>query len=292
MKKLLLMLTLGLPIALMVGCTDSPDVTRPDQAPAITLVQRPEFIETRPQDVVNQFTLATEAAVSFDKKTLTPPADTYGPDPNPTPAHKYAYIVGISDYEGTSNDLQYADDDAIAMKAYFESEGFTCRMDLDLDATADNITAGLEWLIANAGPGDEVCFNYSGHAGKAQKYGSSLISSDLYYVTHSYVMSYFNAINCSKKLIAMDACVLGDFFSDVENGTLMALASTNCFSYDAPDLNHGAWTYYFVEGGGLYIYGEDVANYAEDGMAAWGAQYNLNVCPEHWDAYTGGGFDI
>ncbi len=292
MKKLLLMLALGLTVALMVGCSDSPDVTNPDQAPAITLVQRPEFIETRPDAVVDQFTLATESAVVLEKRPPTPPADTYGPDPNPNPANKYAYIVGISDYEGTANDLQYADDDAIGMNAYLESQGFTCRMDLDLDATAANITAGLEWLIANAGPGDEICFNYSGHAGSARRDGSALISSDLYYVTHAYVMSYFNSVNCSKKLIAMDACVLGDFFFDVQSGTLMALASTNCFSWDAPDLEHGAWTYFFLEGGGIYTYGEDVANHAEDGMEAWGAQYNINVCPEHWDAYTGGGFDI
>jgi hypothetical protein len=292
MKKLLLMLASGLMLLMMFGCSDTPDVTQPDQTPQITLVQRPEFIETRPQDVIDQFTLTSVSAVVLDKKPVSPPPDTYGPDPNPNPAHKWAYIVGIADYEGTANDLEFPDDDAIAMKAFYESQGFTCRMDLNLDATADNITAGLEWLIANAAPGDEVCFNYSGHAGKARKYGSALISADLYYVTHEYVMSYFNAVDCSKKLVAMDACVLGDFFFDVEEGTLMALASTNCFSWDAPDLGHGAWTYYFLEGGGIYTYGEDVANYAEDGMAAWGAQYNINVCPEHWDAYTGGGFDI
>ena len=58
-------------------------------------------------------------------------------------------------------------------------EGFTVRMDLDLQATADNMVAGFQWLIDNAEPGDEVCFSYSGHGGRSTE-GSALISSDLY----------------------------------------------------------------------------------------------------------------
>jgi hypothetical protein len=288
MKRLLLLLALGSLILMFASCSDSPTLTQ-STGPQITLVQRPEFVDTRPADVISQFILKEVPIMSLEKKPPPPPPPGGGEDPNPNPAHKYAYIVGISDYEGTANDLQFCDDDAMAMKSYYQSQGFTCRMDLNRNATADAITAGLQWLIDNASPGDEVCFCYSGHGAKAPGYGSSIISTDLYYVTHGYVMSYFNAIDCTKKLVTMDACQLIDFHSDVMNGTLMATASMNCYSYDAPDLNQGAWTYFFLEGAedqGL-VFGEDVADYAESGMAAWAKQYRIRVCPDHTDDYDG-----
>jgi len=184
MKKLFLLLALCCTILLIFGCSESPKVTNPTGDAAIgTMVPRPEFVDNRPDAVIEQFTLhTTDINNLVFKKPVDPPPDT-GDDPNPNPAHKYAYIVGISDYEGTANDLQYCDEDAEAVKSYFQGEGFTCRMDLDGAATADDITAGLQWLIDNAEPGDEIAFSYSGHGAKAPSYGSSIISADLYYVT-------------------------------------------------------------------------------------------------------------
>jgi hypothetical protein len=102
-------------------------------------------------------------------------------------------------------------------------------------------------------------------------------------------MTYFNSINCTKKLVTMDACVIGDFHSDVESGTFMATASNRKNSYDAPDLQQGAWTWYWinsVENQNL-VYAEEAAPYAEDGMGAWAALYRLRVDPKHTDSYTG-----
>lgn len=286
MKKVLLLMVIGGLILVLSSCSDSPQVTQPDVS-GLTLVERPEFIETRPSDMVSQFVINEAPVQAMEKKP--PPPDPGGDDPNPNPAHKYAYIVGIADYEGTVNDLQYPDDDAMAFKSYYQSQGFTCRVDLNGNATADDITAGLQWLIDNASPGDEICFCYSGHGAKAPGYGSSIISHDLYYVTHGYVMSYFNAANCTKKLVTMDACVLNDFHSDCQTGTMMATASANCNSYDAPDLHQGAWTYFFIEAADDLDmpYAEDCATYAEEGMKAWAKQYRLRVCPKHTDKYTG-----
>ncbi len=255
-----------------------------------TLVPRPEFVDNRPDAVIQQHTMTASASLLVEKKPPKPPPDTGGSeDPNPNPAHKYAYIVGISDYEGTANDLQYCDDDAMDMKSYFQSQGFTIRTDLNRSATADNIVDGLQWLASSASPGDEVLFAYSGHGGKAPGSGSSIISTDLYYVTHGYVMQIFNAVDCSKKLITLDACVIGDFHRDCQTGTVMATASNKTNSYDAPDLQNGAWTYYFVEAADDlgYPFAEDVADYAEDGKKAWAAQYHLRVSPKHTDKYTG-----
>lgn len=291
MRHLLALLLAGVTLLLVFGCSENP--TQPTNATvdhSTALVQRPEFIETRPPEVVAQYTIhvTDPAIIAFNKKPVPPPPDTTEGDPNPNPAHKYVYIIGISDYEGTENDLQFCDDDAIAMKAWFQSQGFTVRMDVDGAATGNNIIAGLQWLIDNAEPGDEVAFSYSGHGMRSPE-GSAIISADLYYIPHGTVMSYFNAVNCTKKLVAIDACVIGDFHLDVVDGTFMATASDRRYSYDAPDLEHGAWTWYWLDGvedQGL-VYAEDAAPYAEDGMAAWAALYRLKVDPKHTDSYTG-----
>lgn len=288
MKQVLAFLLIGMALFLIFGCSDSIP-TQPSVDHSILLVQRPDFIETRPPEVVANFTLTT-AMVPFSvmEKKPAPPPDTTQGDPNPNPPHKYAYIIGISDYEGTANDLQYCDDDAVAMKAWLQSQGFTCRMDLDGNATANNIIAGLQWLIDNADPGDEIAWSYSGHGMRSSE-GSAIVSADLYYITHGYVNSYFNAVNCTKKLMTIDACVIGDFHDECMDGTFTATASDVKNSYDAPDLNHGAWTYYWLDGvedQGL-VYAEDAAPYAEAGMKAWASLYRLRVDPIHTDKYTG-----
>ncbi|RKX28683.1 MAG: hypothetical protein DRP47_03745 [Candidatus Zixiibacteriota bacterium] len=291
MKKILMLLFVGSALLLVYGCSqDQPTQSAAIDYAAYNLVERPQFIETRPPDKVEAAVLNIDLNYSemLQKKPPKPPPVLV--DPNPNPAHKYAYIVGISNYEGTANDLQYCDDDARAMKSWLQGEGFTCRMDLDLSATADNITAGLQWLIDNASPGDEIAFCYSGHGAKAQGYGSSIISSDLYYVTHGYVMSYLNSVNCTKKLTTLDACVIGDFHSDAQSGTFMATASNRKSSYDAPGLNHGAWTYYWLDGveDVALIFAEEAAPYAEDGMKDWASAYHVRVDPKHSDKYDGG----
>jgi hypothetical protein len=294
MKRLLFLLAALGAVLLIFGCGETPNVTDPIDLDALgTLVQRPQYIETRPPDVVEQYIMSPSPDYLAYKKPPKPPPDTGTEDPNPNPPHKYAYVVGISDYEGTINDLQYCDDDAREMKQMLQGEGFTIRIDLDRSATADAIVEGLNWLVSSAQPGDEIAFCYSGHGAKAPGYGSSIISTDLYYITHGYVMQIFNSVDCSKKLAAMDACVLGDFHSDCQPGTMMATASRNSDSYDAPDLQNGAWTYYFLEGvnSADLIYAEDVAAYAEDGMKAWAKPYRLRVSPIHTDKYTGM-FDI
>lgn len=291
MKKLLALLFTGVALLLVFGCSHTPP-TQSNVDHSIELVQRPNFIETRPPEVVANFTLQVNqiplSVLEKKPEPVDPPDDTTSGDPNPNPANKYAYVIGISDYEGTANDLQFCDDDAVAMRSWLISEGFNVRMDVDQNASADNIVAGLQWLIDNAEPGDEIAFCYSGHGMKSTE-GSAIISADLYYIPHGYVMSYFNAANCTKKLVTIDACVIGGFHEDVVEGTFMATASDRRNSYDAPDLNHGAWTYYWLYGAddeGL-IYAEDAAPYAEDGMEAWASQYRLKVDPKHTDYYIG-----
>ncbi len=277
-------------LLLAAGCSkDSPTQTSPGiDYQQHQLVVRPEFVDSRPQVDIEAHVLkpsVEEPGLMFPKPPKPPdPGGTT--DPNPNPAHKYAYVVGISDYEGTANDLQFCDDDAQEIRAYFQSQGFTVRVDLDRAATADAIVAGLNWLAAAAVPGDEVAFYYSGHGNKISD-GSAIISTDLYYITHGYIMNIVNSANCTKFFVALDACKIGSFLSDGLTGSYIATASNTTYSYDAPTLQNGAWTYYFLEGADLYTYAEQIVPYAEAGMKAWASANRVRVSPSHTDKYTG-----
>ncbi|MEZ5360060.1 MAG: caspase family protein [Candidatus Zixiibacteriota bacterium] len=290
MKKLYLILTAIFVLIMLFGCSDNSNVTAPDGGDQIMLVQRPEFVDTRPQDVKDSYTITASAAhlESSQKKPPQPPPDPEpGDDPNPNPPHKYALVIGISDYEGTANDLQFADDDANEIAQYFQGEGFSVTKITNRSATADNIASALAALSTAADAGDEIAFFYSGHGDKLSV-GSCIISTDLYYISHGYIMSYINATACSKVLVMLDACKIGSFLSDGLTGSVVATASNNTYSYDAPTLNNGAWTYYWLEAAnGSYVYAEDCAEQAEIGMKAWASIYHVRVSPSHTDKYSG-----
>ena len=173
------------------------------------------------------------------------------------------------------------------MAQFFQSQGFTVRSDIDRNATAANIEAGLTWLKTSAGPSDEIALYYSGHGTSYQTSGSCLISTDLYYLAHDWVMQFLDSALCSKRFISMDACKLGSFHSSVPTGMIMATASTNGYSYDAPDLNQGAWTHFFLKGARTMVYGEDICSYANAGMKTWAKAHWVEVAPKLTDMYTG-----
>lgn len=287
-------------LVMFTGCSDSGNITQPEQnsLDGSSLV-RPEFIDTRPAEVIERYVQnASDAYLSERVKPENPGGGNGGgggggggseEDPNPNPAHKYAYIIGISDYEGTANDLQYCDDDAQDWRTYLMGEGFTVQMDVDQNATAANIEDGLQWLANSAVPGDEIAFIYSGHGVSYGQSGSCLISTDMYYLTHDYAMEFVSAANCSKKMIAIDACEIGDFHDNSEPGMYIATASDRSYSYDGEAwMENGVWTYYYIEileqG---EVFNENAAEYAKNEMKIWGRTYHVRVTPKNTDAYEG-----
>ena len=137
MKRLLVLLGLCGMLLALYGCSEEPNVTAPvdDQTPTGAFVQRPEFIDNRSDDVKLAFTKFGTPILNTSRPDLPDQALV---DPNPNPAHKYAYVIGISDYDGTANDLNYCDDDARDVIAYLQTQGFTIHYDIDYDASAAN----------------------------------------------------------------------------------------------------------------------------------------------------------
>ena len=164
---------------------------------------------------------------------------------------RYAVVIGISDYEGTSNDLQYADDDALDWANYLESLGYEVYLLLDREATAQAIEDAINWLLSvEDEPGDAVVFVYSGHGSYDPQYGSMIISTDLVGITQSYFDEAFSMLDSQHAFFFFDACQIGgmEVLADTEAGRYVAMASNeHSFSYETSSLQHGVFTYYFLE---------------------------------------------
>jgi hypothetical protein len=293
MKKLMSIFAVSTSLLLTFGCSDKASVTGIENENSINENQfvRPEFIDTRPQSVIEaSFVKRLDPNIETKGKP-TGGTDTGGTtDPNPNPNNKYAYVIGISDYAGTQNDLSYCDDDARDWRNYLIGQGFTVRMDLDVNATSSNIEAGLTWLRDIAQEGDEIAFIYSGHGYSYNQYGSCMISTDEYYLTHSWAMQFINSSNATKTFVALDACQIGSFNSDAINGSYVATASNTSYSYDGESwMANGVWTYYFMEALNTlgYEHAEQAVPYAEQKMKAWAKKARVRVTPIHTDLYTG-----
>jgi hypothetical protein len=202
---------------------------------------------------------------------------------------KYALVIGISDYEGTANDLTYCDDDAQDWKSFLQGEGYSVTMLTDNQATADNIEAALYDLITAEDADDYIVLTYSGHGIKYRNYGSCIISHDLYYMTHGYFESFFDMAESQHIYVAFDACQIGGFQGLVETNRVGAFASNTKYSYDGDEtMGNGVFTYYQIEGWDSYDNFEDDAAYAVQGMHDWASQYvGLSVDPFYVDQFSG-----
>lgn len=278
MKFLKVLLVVGL-VLLFASCSKTPidEIGEEVQGQAF---QRPEFIETRPEDVVESVTMKLE-----DAKLL--------PEPQilPVKGGKYAVVVGISDYSGTANDLKYCDDDARDWISVLNSKGFVIHSLIDGQATKDAIINEINWLRSMAASGNEIAFMYSGHGSKT-KYGSCIITTDLYYITEGWFQQAFAGVGSTKMVFAFDACQIGGMKTALNaTGRVIAVASsTTTYSYDGDaTMQNGVWTYYFIAAfvNQNMIYYEPAAQYACDGMINWAKINHVKVAPSYQDSYTG-----
>ena len=275
MRKLTLVLGLLL-AALLSGCsTDQP--TAPADTATIdgALFQRPEFIDERPEAVQQQFTL-TEA----DVFTVTPAS------PDKVGA-KYALVIGISDYAGTTNDLTYCDDDAVDWRNYLQGQGYTVTTLLNLAATKSAIEAAVANLASLSIAGNEIAFAYSGHGSRG-----NMVTTDLYYISSAWFGGMFTSVGSTKMSFNFDACQIGAFGTALTKvGRVIALASdTKKYSYDGTAaMANGVFTYYQMLGFDQvgYVFAEDDDAYAVAQMKLWAATARVKVAPYYIDNFVG-----
>ncbi|OYT61661.1 hypothetical protein B6U81_02505 [Thermoplasmatales archaeon ex4484_30] len=232
---------------------------------------------------------ATDSAGNTGSDSITVTVDNGGGGGGDGIVRKWALCIGISDYEGTVNDLNYCDDDARDWANFLNGKEYNVVLLTDRQATAKAIEAKIDDLLANEDADDYVVFTYSGHGTTYRNYGSCMISTDMVYITHGWLEAKFDSADSSHIYFAFDACKIGGFKGVVTTGRVGAFASNKDYSYDGDNsMKNGVFTYYQMEGWNHYNNFEDDSAYAVQKMEDWASQYaNVNVDPFYVDKYTG-----
>ncbi len=138
------------------------------------------------------------------------------------PYEKYAIVYGISDYEGTGNDLQFADDDAIDMAAMLSGQGYTVRRQTDAAATRTQLLDDAAAIASSAKENDLFLFFFSGHGGQSgsgpESAGGDEKDELIYLYSSTFndneLIEAFAAIPCRRKVVILDSCYSGGFIGN------------------------------------------------------------------------------
>ncbi len=179
---------------------------------------------------------------------------------------KYAIIVGISDYPGTGNDLNYSDDDADDMYAALTGYGYTAgniHLLKDLDASFGNIQGAISDIKGKEGEGDEVVFFFSGHGARGlamdddkEKIDEAIVSHDgsesgeLAYIWDGQLRDWFAGFDTSRIIFVFDTCLAGGMTDVKGAGRVINMATTESgTAYEDDQWGNGQFSYYFVDEG-------------------------------------------
>jgi hypothetical protein len=188
---------------------------------------------------------------------------------------KYAIIVGISDYPGTANDLQYCDDDAQdiynALTTLYGYNSSNIHLVLNMTASFDAIRNAISDIESREIAGDEVVFFFSGHGSKGSwtpddsqdlQQGVDLDGIDESIVAHDghqlvniwdgELRDWFAGFNTSRIIFIFDSCLAGGMTDLKAPGRVINMACTEKgVSYEFTGLQNGQFTCYFVDQGML-----------------------------------------
>ncbi|MHA1617781.1 MAG: caspase family protein [Promethearchaeota archaeon] len=204
----------------------------------------------------------------------------------PLTGQKYALIIGISDYEGTVNDLTYCDDDAYDWYDYFDALGYEIILLIDSQATEAAILGALQDIAdLEDEAGDSVAICYSGHGSYSRTYEEScFISYELAGVYVSEIEPITDTFQSEHVFFFTDACLQGPMVELLNAGWVGAIGSTTrTYTYDGTaEMENGIFTYYAMEAIAMgYDTAEAIGNYACDTFDA-----NTNGDATLYDAYT------
>ena len=224
-----------------------------------------------------------------DDPVVTEPYTAYGTDNG----DKYALCIGISDYEGNRNDLNFCDDDALAWKDLLVAQGYYVLLSLDGQATADNLElcfAALDALENDAA--DQVFVTYSGHGGwYDDTIKSCIISADLMWCSNTWMNSLLSTFDSQAQFVFIDACEAGWFAHELEQaGRIICVGSqyAGYYTYDDSTTQMGIFSYYATYAAtNLYDNVEDVCAYAMSNFIDWVIARGGLADPQYTDNYAG-----
>jgi len=194
-------------------------------------------------------------------------------------AQKYAILIGLSNYEGTANDLcveptaeDYPsnlceDNDARNMEQAlvenysYDPENIYRFSDADADFYA--IKAAVDYVTANASVDDEVVFFFSGHSatGQADDGDEETLDEGIVLYDHTVIWDgqlkeWFADLKTTRVLLAFDTCKAGGMDELEQDGRVIAMSSQELqYSYtyylggEDGQAGEGMFTHFFVKEG-------------------------------------------
>jgi len=178
--------------------------------------------------------------------------------------NKYAIVVGISNYPGTANDLQYCDDDAQdmydALTTLYGYSPDNIHLLLDMGASFTAILNAINVTKSQAVAGDEVVFFFSGHGtkgvaddGDMEKTDEAIVAhngSNLVAIWDGQLKDWFAGFNTTRIVFIFDSCLAGGMTDLQSPGRVINMAcSEGGLSYEGASWQNGQFTYYFVKQG-------------------------------------------
>ncbi len=166
---------------------------------------------------------------------------------------KYAVVIGISDYEGADNDLNFCDEDAESWTTYLESQGYTVHTLIDSQATRDGIFSEIEWLEAREEAGDYVAFAFSGHGSYSDRTRSSSICAwniqeEDGTISDADLGAAFADFDSDHMFFFFDSCHSGGMDSVAGSGRYVSQTAGQMeYGLDDSKSEHGMWVYWFLE---------------------------------------------
>jgi len=195
-----------------------------------------------------------------------------------------AVLVGIETYKEINTCL-WADDDALAMKDLLSPQWNEVRVLIDGGATKADVREALEWLASEAGEEDVSLFYFAGHGtndgvntyiccydSRNEDYSKDIVDYEFVEMLESVR---------GQKIVMIDSCHSGGFLylrskqsgvarvkagtppAELEAGLTEKLGALAIEGYEAmtacavnevawgyPELEHGVFTYFLLEGSG------------------------------------------
>ncbi len=181
------------------------------------------------------------------RRKPTPAASARGA----TPAHRFALVVGINDYAGSTHDTVGGVGDVLAVRRALIGSGWQSSHILTLtdgQATAAGIRAGLEWLRVHSSPQTFSLFHYSGHVciasrGPCASGHEYLWSQDNTFITDTEVVSSLKRVQ-GHQWMDLSACEGGGFDDGYSSPTRMftSASQANETAYEEPRWNKSVWS--------------------------------------------------
>ena len=177
---------------------------------------------------------------------------------SPVFGSQYAVVVGISDYPGSANDLNYSDDDAVEMaSALTQVYGFAnVTLLTDLNATRRAIMTAIDNIPVDAG---EVVFFFSGHGmngvaedGDKERTDEAIVAhdgTDIVPIWDGELRAAFSKFDTPRIVCVFDTCLAGGMMKDLEApGRVIAMSTTERgYAYESAAWQNGEFSYYFVD---------------------------------------------